>query len=284
MRKVGVILVVILLVGLTAGCIGGKTPTGTSSVSSNGISSSAFPKVSIQPKHYSGDELLKNLRSIKQFSFLENTSMSLNVTAKEGNLTEKEKVTIVYRKRGYLDLADKKAEVNITMITFPGGASTVTSEIIVGNDVYVFMGGRWLKLTNETFDISPRLILNLTWGYNIVSLTGRYLQRKPFKRTFENGTQFLYYNVTEADLRTISEAFIRGVNVTFNVTNGVLELRFRDGILMGGRMGYHMGIHIWEEHLGKFVSVYEVGHVYDEFIVFDINIKKPVKIPELGHV
>jgi hypothetical protein len=125
----------------------------------------------------------------------------------EGNITQSEKATVVYKRRGYVDLADRKAEVNTTTVTFPGGASTFTRDVIVGKDVYIFFGGRWFKLTNETLGISPDVVLNMTWRYNFINFTERYLHMKPFKETFENGTQFLYYNVTEEDLGAISEAF-----------------------------------------------------------------------------
>ncbi len=283
MKKLGILLLVVFLVGVGAGCVGEKTTTtsttSTPSTTSSTLSSTTS-KVSAQPKHYSRDELLKNLRSIRQFTYIENTSISFNLTVKQGNLTQSGKVTVVYRRKGYIDFEEKKAEVNTTTITFPGGASSFTREIIVGNEVYIFFGGGWLKLTNETLGISPNVTLNMTWEYNIVNFTEKYLQREPFKETFENGTQILYYNVTEDDLRAISEPLIgKEANVTFNVTNGVLELLFRDGKLIGGRMAYKMSVHIWGEELGKRVDVYEIGETYDEFVVKDINVKKPVHVP-----
>jgi len=283
MKKLAIVLLVVLLVGLAAGCVGekGKKTTTITSSPSTTTSSSTSPKASIQPEHYSTKELLKNLMDIRQFSYRENTSMVLNLTLTAGNLTQSQNVTVVYRRVGYVDLEDKKAEVNTTTITFPGGTSTFTRDIIVGKDVYVFLGARWFKLTNETLGISPAVLLNMTWNYNIVSFAEKYLQRKPFKEAFGNGTQFLYYNITEEDLTAIAKAFIGNTaNLTFNVTNGILELRFRKGVLIGGRMGYRMSVHIWGENLGKSFDVYETGHVYDEFTVFDINVKKQVNVPQ----
>jgi len=40
-----------------------------------------------------------------------------------------------------------------------------------------------------------------------------------------------------------------------------------------------MSVHIWGENLGKRVDVYEIGETYDEFVVKDINVKKPVHVP-----
>lgn len=285
MKKAGVILVVILLASLTAGCIGGKSATGTNhspqgKTSSGNItaSSTASPK----SQQYSVKELLDNIREIHQFSFLENTSIELNVTAGRGNSTQSENVTIIYHRKGYIDLTGRRADVNATTLTLPGGASLFTRSIIIGKEFYLFIGGRWIKLTNKTVPVLPDAFLNMTWKYNIVNFTERYLQKKPFKATFENRTQLLYYNITEEDLKAIAEAFLgNNANMTFNVTRGILELRFRNGVLIGGRMGYHMTVHTWGEAVGRMVDIYETGNVYDEFVVFDINVRKRVSPPEL---
>jgi len=280
LKKLAYVLMVLVVIGFSAGCIengshASSSPTGVQSYSPTSSSKSAG-----QIKKYSLDEFLNNLEKIKRFSYRENTSTVLNLTLTTGNLTQSRNVTVIYRRVRYVDLADRKADINTTTITFPSGVSTFTRDIIVGKDVYVFLGARWLKLTNETLGISLGALLNMTWKYNIVSFAGRYLQRKPFKEAFENGTQFLYYNITEEDLTAIAKAFIGNSNMTFNVTKGVLELRFRNGVLVGGRMGYRISVHIRGENLGKRVDVYEIGHVYDEFIIFDINVKKPVKVPQ----
>ncbi|WP_297421104.1 hypothetical protein [Thermococcus sp.] len=282
MKKAGMILAVILLTSLMAGCIGGKTevshsPAGEISSGTPSVSSTASSKFQQYPR----EELLKNIKRIHQFSFLENTSVELNIVAERGNFTQNSNATAIYHRRGYIDLEGKRADINTTTITFPGGTSVFTRTIIVGGDFYVFFGGRWIKLTNNSHAFLNN-ILNMTWKYNIINLTGRYLLGKPFREAFKNGTQLLYYNITNEDLRTIAEAFLRGdANPTFNVTNGVLELRFRNGVLIGGRMGYHMNVHIQGEYFGEQVNVYEAGNVYDEFVVFDINIKKRVNPPEL---
>lgn len=274
MKKAGMILIVILLASLTAGCIGGNSATNTTH--------SPKRETSSGNSTYSVKELLENIRSIHQFSFLENTSIELNVTAGRGNSSQSENVTIIYHRKGYIDLTGKRADVNATTLTLPGGASLFTRSIILGENFYLFIGGKWIKLTNKTTPVLPNTFLNMTWKYNIVNFTERYLQKKPFKETFKNGTQLLYYNITEDDLKAIAEAFLgNGANMTFNVTRGILELRFRNGILIRGRMGYHMTIHTWGEVMGRRLDIYETGNVYDEFVVFDINVKKRVNPPEL---
>ena len=276
--KAGVVLIAILLVALTAGCTGEKT----ANTFSESPTSSASPKVTLQPKHHSTEELLRNMENIKQFSYIENTSIRFNVTIRIGNSTQRENTTIIYRRSGYIDLVNKKAEINTTTTVFPGGAETFTRDIIIGDKVYIFLNGRWIKLTNDTFGPLSKFIANMTWKYNIVSFTEKYLKRKPFNETFRNGTLFLYYNITEEDLRGITSSFFgNNSNMTFNVSRGVLEIRFRNGVLIGGRMGYRMTVHTWGEAVGRMVDIYETGNVYDEFVVFDINVTKRISPPEL---
>jgi len=283
MKRLGLVLVALLLVGLATGCIGGNT-AGTSSASpSVSMNSTSSTKTTIQPKHYSREELLKNLKSIRQFSYLENTSIRFNVTVKTGNSTQRETMTVIYRRSGYIDLDDKKADVNTTTIVFPGGARTFTRDIIIGDNIYIFLNGRWVKLTNETLEPLSKLISNMTWRYNIVSFTERYLQGKPINETFRNGTLLLYYRITGEDLREMAGFILEnGSNITFNVSRGILELRFRNGVLTGGRMGYHMTIYNRGEVRGREASIYEVGDIYDEFVITGINVKKPVRPPEIG--
>ncbi|NJE46886.1 hypothetical protein E3E35_05560 [Thermococcus sp. GR7] len=279
MKKLSILLLVVFLVGIGAGCIWENTGTSTTPAATSNTSS---PKVVLQPKHYPTEELLKNMRSIKQFTYLENTSMILHVRISQGNVTRDEgNVTVIYKRKGYIDLDSKEADVNTTTRTFPGGAAVFSRQIIKDDEIYVFSSGTWQKMTNETLGIDPETILNLTWEYNIVSFVAKYLQEEPSNTTIENDTQLLYYQITKEDLDAMTKLFIgSNANMTFNVTNGILEVRFRDGVLVGGRIAYQMEIRIWGKDIyGQEFEVYEKGHVYDEFVVRDINVKKPVKKP-----
>jgi len=221
------------------------------------------------------------MKKIEQFTYFENTSLKLTMNLAIGNLTQSENITIIYRKAGYVDLKGREAAVNITTITFPGGASVFTRQIVKGNDIYVFMGGSWIKLTNATSKLNVSEILNLTWEYNAVSLAMKYLRRKPSNVSYVNGTERLYFPVTKEDLEAITSAFLGSTaNVSLNVTNGVLELMFRNGTFVGGRMAYRMEVIIrTKQPTGTPVEIHEVGYVYDKFIITDVNVKKPVKLP-----
>jgi TolB-like protein len=277
MRKIGILLILLIVVGFVHGCLGTGELRGTYTAS---LSPSNYSTVTLKSKQPSRMELIENLKKVKQFSFQENTSIRLNVTMKVGNTTKSEEVGIVYLRSGYVDFQGRIAEVNITTTTFPGGASTFMKEIITDRDVYVFIGGKWIKLTNGSLGISPSLVLNMTWRYNLVNFTLKYLGEKPYRESFENGTKTLYYNVTARDLREMSGGLLgEESNMSLNVTTGVLELRFVGTRLVGGRVGYRMMVHLWGERLGRRVDVYEVGSVYDEFTITDINVRKKVEVP-----
>ncbi len=110
-------------------------------------------------------------------------------------------------------------------------------EIIKNGRVYIFIGGSWRKLTNETFGINVSGILNVTWEYPAVSFATKYLRRSPTNVSLKNETELLYFPITERDLMAITSTLLgHRANVSVNVTNGILELRFRDGTFVGGRL------------------------------------------------
>ncbi|WP_297535309.1 hypothetical protein [Thermococcus sp.] len=283
MKKTALILVLVLLLAVASGCISEKS-SGVSStastgaiVNSTGTTTTSTPK----PRLYSTQELLDRVSKIEEFTYFENTSMELHLVVRVGNLTQDEgNVTVVYRKVGYVDLKDREAAINITTITFPGGARTFSREIIKNGEVYIFTGGTWRKLTNETFGINVSRILNVTWEYNAVSLAEKYLRRTPTNVSLKNGTELLYFPITESDLMAITSALLgRQANVSINVTNGILELRFRNGTFVGGRLGYRVEMVVRVSTPSGTAEVHETGYSYDEFVVTDINVKKPVHVP-----
>ncbi|WP_223211919.1 hypothetical protein [Thermococcus henrietii] len=279
MRKLALVLVSVILVALVSGCVSTGSP-GASNVTSGSYTGTTSPAAS-GPKLYTTEELLEKMKGIEQFTYFENTSLKLTMNLAVGNLTQSENVTIIYRKAGYVDLKDREASINITTITFPGGASVFTRQLVKGNDIYIFASGSWIKLTNATSKLNVSKILNFTWEYNTVSFAMKYLKRKPSNVSYANGTELLYYPITKADLEAIASAFLGpNTNVSLNVTNGILELRFRNGTFVGGRMAYRIEMTLRTvQPTGTPVEVHEVGHVYDEFVVKDINVKKPVHVP-----
>ncbi|WP_457741425.1 hypothetical protein [Thermococcus sp.] len=284
MKRVAIILVLVLLLALALGCISGKSSgvssaTSTSTLANSTKSGTSTPSL----KLYSTGELLDKVSRIEEFTYTENTSMELHLILRIGNITQdRGNITVVYHKVGYIDLKNKEAAINITTITFPGGARTFSREIIKNGEVYLFIGGNWRKLTNGTFGINASRILNVTWEYNAVSLAEKYLRRTPTNVSIKNGTEFLYFPITRDDLMAITSALLgHQTNVSINVTNGVLELKFRNGTFIGGRVGYRVEMMLWISTPSGKAKVYETGYSYDEFSITDINIKKPVQVPAL---
>jgi len=275
MRKAAMLVVSIMMMAVVAGCLGGS-PSGTSTAGN----SSANTSSSAGSRTYAPSELLKGMEGIHEFTYFENTSAKMTLDIWTDNKSQTENMTIIYKKAGYIDLKDREAAINTTTITFPGGASSFSRQIIKNNEVYISVNGRWIRLTNGTSGLNVSAMLNLTWNYNVVSFAKRYLTRKPSNVSYRNGTEFLYFPIKKEDLEAIARAFFgNGANVSMNVTNGVLELRFRNGTFVGGRMAYKMNVWMELAQLGGTIKIHEDGYVYDEFVVTDINVRKPVDLP-----
>ncbi len=272
-RRVALVFLLVLLLVLSAGCVG-HTPTGTSSKTPTGTHGISVHRT------YSREELAEHLEKVRRFSYRENMSIILNLTVLRNNLTEHNNMNLIYKKGGYVDLVKRMAEVNTTIVTFPGGASTFTREVVAGGEVYLLVGGHWVRLSNETLGVSSKRVANLTWEYNVVTLAIKYLKRDPINESMENGTQVIYYRLGQKDLLEVAGAFLGPNRVSLNVSNGILELRFRNGQFVGGRMGYSLEALVRLEGGDRDLYIREGGHVYDEFIVFDINVEKQVEIPQ----
>ncbi|NJE11838.1 hypothetical protein [Thermococcus sp. LS2] len=320
MKKLGILLVGILLVGLVAGCIGEKeststtstttqtpthltqatstthsetsetmtsstTTTSTKTMTPTETQSTTPTQTQVKPKIYTREELLENLEKIKSFTYLENTSVTFDVKIEQGNTTVNAgEVSIISKKVGYIDLEAYEADINTTMTTFPGGGSSFTRQIIKNGEVYLYANGMWQKLTNETLGVPPEKLLNLTWKYNLVSLVKLYLQKEPRNATIVNGSQIFYYNISDEDLKCIIEAFLgtaENENMTISFSNGIMEVVFKNGQLYGGRLMYNMEIRIKAQDLeGKPMEIIEIGKEYDEFVIKEVNVRKKVEAPK----
>ncbi len=286
MKKIGILLVGILLISITAGCIGGKTSTSTptstsmtqptsttstiSSTTTSTSSSSSTTTTSPPPKKYTQKELLQRTRTIKYFTFTDNTTMSIQLKLEVNNtVVQRQNITFEIKRKAYVDLENKIAEVNGTTHVYPNGGSSISHQVVVGDTIYIATNGITREIDNAT-------IANLTWNYNPVSFAVLYLTEKPNRTEFINGTQFLYYPISTEDLKNMMAMFspLKGTNVS--VWNGILELRFKNGRLISERTMYEFKLTMMLN--GN--KVIEVGKVYDEIHIFDFNIKKNVKVPE----
>jgi hypothetical protein len=278
-RTSAFVLVLLLLVALASGCTNDASNTASQSTSSTSATA-------IKQREYSPSELLEGLMKIKRFTYLENTSLQMTMTLHMGNQTYSQNVTVIYKKTGYIDLENREAYINTTTTTFPGGTRVFLSEIIKGDEVYLFMNGQWIKLPVDNSSLmNASKMLNMTWEYNPVSIAINYLKRKPAKVKYVNGTEVLVFNVTTEDLREMASSFLGpNANATLNVTHGVMELLFRDGRYVGGRIAYRIEMTLRTNSAGTPVEVHESGFLYDEFVIRDINVKKSVPVPSSRNV
>ena len=282
MKKLGILLIGILLVSLTAGCIGGKTSTTTTT--SGSASSTAGMTVtattpspttttttaSPRPKKYTQGELLQRVKAVRYFTFTDNTTMIMQLTMEvNGSVMQRQNMTFELNRKAYVDLENREAEVNGTTRVYPGGAGSATHQVVIGDTIYMEANGITHEMKNGT-------IANLTWNYNPMSLALLYLERKPEREEFKNGTQFLYYNISTEDMRNMMAGFAPIGKSNLSVWNGILELGFRDGKLVSERTMYEFRLSMSIQ--GSEIT--EVGKIYDEIRIFDVNIKKNVKIPE----
>ncbi|WP_456396040.1 hypothetical protein [Thermococcus sp.] len=284
MKKLGILLIGILLVSLTAGCIGGKTSTTTTSGSASSTAgmtvtattpsptttTTTTTTTSPPPKKYTPEELLKRVKAVRYFTFTDNTTMIMQLTMEvNGSVMQRQNMTFELNRRAYVDLENREAEVNGTTRVYPGGAGSATHQVVMGDTIYVEANGITHEMKNAT-------IANLTWNYNPISLALLYLARKPEREEFKNGTQFLYYNISAEDMRNMMAGFAPTGKSNLSVWNGILELGFRDGKLISERTMYEFRLSMSIQ--GSEIT--EVGKIYDEIRIFDVNIKKNVKIPE----
>ncbi len=287
MKKLIALFIGILLV-MAAGCIGGKTTTSTSTsttTSSPASEASTSPTVttasttsattatttsSPPPKKYTLEELIKNIKSIEYFTFTDNTTMAVQLVMEvNGTVMQRQNMTFEFKRRAYVDLKNRIAETNTTTLVSPGGGEASSRQVVIGDTIYIEANGMTHEIENGT-------LANLTWNYNPVSFALLYLQKKPEKTGFVNGTQLLYYRITSTDLLKLMGSIAPTGKANVSVWNGILELGFRDGELVSERTMYEFRL-IMDINGNR---VTETGKVYDEIHIFDINVKKNVKVPK----
>ena len=186
-----------------------------------------------------------------------------------GTVMQRQNMTFEFEKRAYADLKNRIAETNTTTLVYPEGGKASSRQVAIGDTIYIEANGMTQEIENGT-------LANLTWNYNPVSFALLYLQKKPEKTEFVNGTQLLYYRITSTDLLKLMGSIAPTGKANVSVWNGILELGFRDGKLVSERTMYEFRL-IMDINGDR---VTETGKVYDEIHIFDINVKKNVKVPK----
>ncbi|NJE85415.1 hypothetical protein E3E23_06205 [Thermococcus sp. CX2] len=291
MKKYALVLVLILLTGFTAGCISSNGQASTTSsespVSESQTASSpttthqqttttttaATETPTSTERGYSTEELLKGVSEIRQFTYTSNATISMNVTIEQEGISQKDHVNLTIIEESYVDFDSWSAWINSTTISQPDGASTSISYITVNNVTYVKTAVGWMKADDET-------LRELIWEYNIVSLARKYLAREPEERV-EGDVLTLRYRLDADDLKVLASAYFASTPDTeISVDDGILELQFRDGILVGGSISYTVSAKtsVSDPTLGNMTIIQE-GTWSEVIEITGINEKKSVKEP-----
>jgi len=285
MKRYAVPLIAILLIGLVTGCLGendGKTmPETTRSVQSTAKTVETTPtgQTSSQttttqtPEEPDPEELLKAVNTIRQFTYISNATLVMVVTIGGDNVSETDNVTLNIIEKGYMDYESWSAWINSTTVSLPDGVKTNTSMIVVDNVTYIKTVVEWVKVEDpETSEI--------VWRYSIVGLAREYLKEKPY--SVENdGTLKLVYRVPEYRLRPLATVYFATSSETVvNVKDGRLELYFKDGQLVGGRLSFDVSseTEVNDPILGE-MKITQRGTWDETFEITSINERRKVEIP-----
>lgn len=273
-------LLVILLVGAIAGCMGGGETTAkpTASIVPNGTekmetTGSPRPAVTTTRKEPDPGELLEGVRSIRRFTYNSNTSLVMTVTVEGNESSETDNVTLRIIERGYVDYDSWSAWINTTTISLPDGTGTETSRIIVNNVTYLRTAVGWVRIDDPAAS-------EMVWRYSIVSLARRYLAEKP--DSIEEGKILrLIYRIPDYELEPLAEAyFSASAQTSVYVSGGRLELHFRGNRLVGGRLGFDVSsvTEVSDPILGE-MRITQEGSWDETFEITSVNKRIEVRPP-----
>ncbi|ANF22434.1 hypothetical protein [Thermococcus piezophilus] len=291
MKKYALVLVLILLTGFTAGCISSNGQASTtpseSPVSESQTASSpttthqqtttttttATETPTSTERGYITEELLKGVSGIRQFTYTSNATISMNVTVEQEGISQKDHVDLTIIEESYVDFDSWSAWINSTTIIQPDGASTSIQYITVNNVTYVKTAVGWMKADDET-------LRELIWKYNIVSLARKYLAREPMERA-EGDVLTLRYRLDADDLKVLASAYFASTPDTeISVDDGLLELQFRGGILVGGSISYTVSAKtVVSDPTHGNMTIIQEGTWSKVIKITGINEKKSVKEP-----
>ena len=286
MKKYALILILILVTGLMAGCLGGNGSTTSSPTTSQQTehtpsttttrsvsSTTTTPSPTETPREITTDELLAGVSGIRQFTYTANAEVSMLVIVKQENLTQRDNVTLAIEETGYMDFESWSAWINTTTISVPDNASTNTSRIVVNNVTYIMTPMGWVKATDPA-------TAEFMWRYNLVSLAREYLKRTPDER--ENGEKLvLRYYLNDQEVAPLAMMYFAATQDTqISVKNGVLELYFDGANLIGGRISFSVSTKtsIDDPTIGK-MTITQDGSWSETITITSVNEKRKVTEP-----
>ncbi|ASJ13466.1 hypothetical protein [Thermococcus thioreducens] len=286
MKKYALVLILVLVIGFTAGCLGGGSDTTTSSPTVSSSSATTTPTTTSQspttatsqsptetPKEVTTDELFQWVSAVNQYTYVGNATISMVVAIKQENVSQRDNVTLNIIERGYIDFESWSASINTTTISVPDGASTNTSRIVVNNVTYILTPVGWVKSDDQA-------TAEFVWKYNIVSLAREYLKRTPDER--ENSERLvLRYHLRDYEVRPLAIMYFATTPDTeISVKDSLLELYFENGRLVGGRISFSVSAKtsIDDPTIGK-MTITQDGSWSEAILITSTNEKKNVEAP-----
>ncbi|AFL95304.1 hypothetical protein CL1_1101 [Thermococcus cleftensis] len=285
MRRYAFLLIVLLVIA-TAGCLGGNgqaptttegqisTPTTTPNLETTTSSSpTETTTTTFTPPELDLNGLLENVLGIKQFTYLSNATLNMTVTIEGNGTSQNDNVSLRIIERGYIDFDSWSAWINSTTLSLQDGARTNASRIVVNNVTYIQTPVGWVTSEDPT-------VSEVLWRYSVVGLAREYLGEKP--DSVEGGEVIrLTYLVPDYKLKPLAALYFAvSENTDVVVRDGKLELWFRDGRLVGGRLSFSVSstAEVDDPVLGK-MTITQAGTWDETFKVTSINEKRKVNPP-----
>ncbi|QDA32197.1 hypothetical protein FH039_00540 [Thermococcus indicus] len=285
MKRYALLLIVVLLTGAVAGCLGGDgssvTPSTTAENEGTVPTTTTAPQTTTTPSRTvtetpAGPDvnaLLQGVSEIRQFTYTSNTSLEMLVTIEGNGTSQGDNVTLRILERGYMDFESWSAWINSTTVSLPDGARTNTSRIVVDNVTYIQTIVGWVRTEDRTAS-------DILWRYSIVGLAREYLKEKP--NSVETGAVTkLTYSIPDYRLKPLAMVyFAASPDTVVYVKDGQLELWFSDGRLVGGRLSFSVSseTNVDDPTLGK-MTIKQDGKWSETFEIDSINEKRSVKEP-----
>ncbi|MDI3476076.1 MAG: hypothetical protein PWQ79_145 [Thermococcaceae archaeon] len=225
MKRLGIILVIILLTASLSGCIGNsheetQTPPSPSTTSTTGASHTSTSSTERPINDIEGAK--SSLESVKQFTYELKTALSMNISLQTSGISQNSSIKLIVLEKGYLDFESKEAWINTTTVSLPDNVSVSLTQVVKGGKTYIKTNLGILNVSNEE---------NPVWEYNAVSLARKYLQQVPLES--ESGEELkITYILDREDVKGLATPYIAIDNGTgIEVKKGRITFFFRDGSL-----------------------------------------------------
>ncbi|AEH25302.1 hypothetical protein [Pyrococcus yayanosii] len=209
------IVIALILVILTAGCLGEGTTT-TSQPREVITPPSPTPTVT---------ETLTSTEEARSFptayTYWEHVEVNITITIEDENETFTETVRMAIERNATVE--GTKAYVNSTITTLPDNIRVPIRLRIEGNKVYTLTPNGWIEETNETLIIPPEEFAKFFLDYNPVALSLKY------------GESYVPF-LSEDEVKAILVQNLGIPNATMDVKNSWMRIEFEGSLPVSGTL------------------------------------------------